>query len=672
MRDLFLTTRSFVKRLTAILRYQQALRDMNRYPDATAEDLGREDTCIICREEMQPWDPANAGQVERSRPKKLPCGHILHFGCLKSWLERQQVCPTCRRPVVINRPPQARNNRNGMVFRFGFNLLGNNNQNQQPPVDGAGGGIGAAPDGGQGGPPALGGGGGGQIGQDNGRDGGNGGFQLRVGPIRLVVARGGLQDLQDVAQRFPPQDEHQAAAGHQQLPQPQVQQQHGTAGNNQDLPASAAIQNIYTQLHQVNQQVIQATEQVRQDVVRLGEAEAQLAVLTALLQELNRLNARQVNAPQMTVQVTQAEYMRLREEQAIAQRVHEQLLQQEQIMQQLRHQVMHRVPAPDSVPGQQQPLGHVGQTPVQQQYAGQPQVQQTQAQQQRMHEQNTNHFLEAYARSHGLRVPQLQTEQRQAQPPATSTSAQMASIGPRHQDTRPSSSTPPPLMGQPGVPAGVRSMAANTRNPNIYNIGAPATAIPAGSPDLPEGVVIPPGWSLLPLGRPLNSPIPRQPTPSGSSAAATTLAPQPANGYPGAFARTPSQDALRRTSPAPTAPTATLDSLQGAINAATQAGTAPSQVGPTQNEARATNPEASDGETTEPHVTAPTPTRVPTWGGFGTVAGPNSSSLEHQADDASSSVQREGIGAGASSSTEKGKGKPVTVEEAGSDGEDEQ
>ena len=27
-------------------------------------------------------------------PKKLPCGHIFHFQCLRSWLERQQSCPT--------------------------------------------------------------------------------------------------------------------------------------------------------------------------------------------------------------------------------------------------------------------------------------------------------------------------------------------------------------------------------------------------------------------------------------------------------------------------------------------------------------------------------------------------------------------------------------------------
>jgi hypothetical protein len=44
-------------------------------------------TCIICREEM-------------SSAKKLPCGHFFHVHCLRSWLERQQTCPTCRAPVL--------------------------------------------------------------------------------------------------------------------------------------------------------------------------------------------------------------------------------------------------------------------------------------------------------------------------------------------------------------------------------------------------------------------------------------------------------------------------------------------------------------------------------------------------------------------------------------------
>ncbi|KAI9678823.1 MAG: E3 ubiquitin-protein ligase hrd1 [Caeruleum heppii] len=121
MRDVFLTIRSFVKRINDFVRYRRATRDMNeRYPDASAEEVAREEVCIICREEMRvqsadaraPQDPGRAAVghpparqtpphvEERSRPKRLPCGHILHFGCLRSWLERQQICPTCRRPVM--------------------------------------------------------------------------------------------------------------------------------------------------------------------------------------------------------------------------------------------------------------------------------------------------------------------------------------------------------------------------------------------------------------------------------------------------------------------------------------------------------------------------------------------------------------------------------------------
>lgn len=116
MRDLFVTTRSFIKRLNAVLRYRSATKDMNaKYPDATAAEIAADDTCIVCREEMRPWNQVNrdAGRTlggnqptrhaipmsEGKRAKKLPCGHILHMVCLKSWLERAQVCPTCRAPV---------------------------------------------------------------------------------------------------------------------------------------------------------------------------------------------------------------------------------------------------------------------------------------------------------------------------------------------------------------------------------------------------------------------------------------------------------------------------------------------------------------------------------------------------------------------------------------------
>lgn len=47
---------------------------MDRFPDATVQDLARCDgICIICREEMQP----------QGLNKKLNCGHVFHLHCLR-------------------------------------------------------------------------------------------------------------------------------------------------------------------------------------------------------------------------------------------------------------------------------------------------------------------------------------------------------------------------------------------------------------------------------------------------------------------------------------------------------------------------------------------------------------------------------------------------------------
>ncbi|KAI9143300.1 hypothetical protein BKA69DRAFT_1063400 [Paraphysoderma sedebokerense] len=122
IRDLYLTLRSFLVKVRDLIRYRQATRNMDqRYPNATADDLNRlsDRTCIICREDM--WAEGEVRPAEDERPvgnqqrrgqipKKLPCGHIFHFSCLRSWLERQQSCPTCRRPVLENnnnRGPQV-------------------------------------------------------------------------------------------------------------------------------------------------------------------------------------------------------------------------------------------------------------------------------------------------------------------------------------------------------------------------------------------------------------------------------------------------------------------------------------------------------------------------------------------------------------------------------------
>jgi E3 ubiquitin-protein ligase synoviolin len=107
VRDVYITARSFVSRLRALHRYQTATRNMDqRYPNATADEMAAmsDRTCIICRDEMVLHEAREAPvnpDGPNTTPKKLPCGHIFHFYCLRSWLERQQSCPTWFVPFKI-------------------------------------------------------------------------------------------------------------------------------------------------------------------------------------------------------------------------------------------------------------------------------------------------------------------------------------------------------------------------------------------------------------------------------------------------------------------------------------------------------------------------------------------------------------------------------------------
>lgn len=111
IRELYETFRNFKVRIADYIRYRKITSNMNdRFPDATPEELIASDaTCIICREEM-------------TTAKKLICGHLFHVHCLRSWLERQHTCPTCRALVV---PPE-----NGTTVAGGQQGSQSDNQRQ--------------------------------------------------------------------------------------------------------------------------------------------------------------------------------------------------------------------------------------------------------------------------------------------------------------------------------------------------------------------------------------------------------------------------------------------------------------------------------------------------------------------------------------------------------------
>ncbi|XP_040471069.1 E3 ubiquitin-protein ligase AMFR [Falco naumanni] len=70
-----------------------------RFAVATPEELAvNNDDCAIC------WDSMQSA-------RKLPCGHLFHSSCLRSWLEQDTSCPTCRMSLNITDNHHVRENR---------------------------------------------------------------------------------------------------------------------------------------------------------------------------------------------------------------------------------------------------------------------------------------------------------------------------------------------------------------------------------------------------------------------------------------------------------------------------------------------------------------------------------------------------------------------------------
>ena len=271
--------KSFIKRILHFVRYRNATRDMNeRYPDATAEEIAREDVCIICREEMHPWRQPGAanGQAprivsERLRPKKLPCGHLLHFACLRSWLERQQNCPTCRRPVAPTGGNNQGNTQAGAA-RDGRGHAGVLGQQPLPGLNQPGGANAQAP--GEARPRA---------------------WFLNLGPVRIGFGAG----RGDIVQNLVQQMQHDGQPGHG-----------GPAPNPNPAPAEAPqplgfsfgfgrrpAQNQFNH-QEVQLQILQLEQQILQEINGLMATAEQLNVVRLLQGELARLRAGQTNQNQ--------------------------------------------------------------------------------------------------------------------------------------------------------------------------------------------------------------------------------------------------------------------------------------------------------------------------------------------------------------------------------------
>lgn len=481
-----MTTRSFVKRLTALLRYKQALRDMNRYPDATAEDLGREDTCIICREEMRPWDP-NGGQIERTRPKKLPCGHILHFGCLKSWLERQQVCPTCRSSVVMDQQPQRNDQfRPRMAFHIAPNLP--NGQNQAAAANGQAPGV--------------------QDAQLNGQAA-QGGQQpaapragmryINLGPIRLGFAQGG-QEVAELANRMGVD----------------LNGPNGPAMPQANLPTTtptdlSTMEAVRSRLLEVDQRIQQEVRDIQQGIQNVQTAQQELQLINLMLAELARIR-------------------------------------------QFNHGQQLHVPAPNGQSRQPTPTPAAANTPV-----------------------------------GGI-------------PPANTAGGVPVAMPPMMP-------FPPgqfPLPTYPPAPPHPLNFRMNSPTVTRHRAASQTTAIPSGSPDLPEGVVIPPGWSLLPLQRL-----------DGAAAATGGPAPTGSGSGPGSHVNLPDLVQQARNAQAPQPPV-TAEDATSSTNGAT-AGHSELHNGDAQQPAH-----VSTAEPTQ--VAAPTPV-TPHWGGSAQLFGGGSGGL---------------------------------------------
>ncbi|KAH9602354.1 hypothetical protein KSS87_020019 [Heliosperma pusillum] len=130
---LFLNIRALlsavVKRIKGFIKLKIALGALHvALPDATSEEIqAYDDECAICRASdllllcacllLLPQLSLHLSLFfsfePMARAKRLPCKHLFHLDCLRSWLDQSLMemytCPTCRKPLFVGRPEREAN-----------------------------------------------------------------------------------------------------------------------------------------------------------------------------------------------------------------------------------------------------------------------------------------------------------------------------------------------------------------------------------------------------------------------------------------------------------------------------------------------------------------------------------------------------------------------------------
>jgi len=70
----------------------EVIRGLSRLQVAAKYESLADDTCSICREELD----AHSGSTF-----SLPCGHVFHESCVKPWFMRHHTCPNCRADITL-------------------------------------------------------------------------------------------------------------------------------------------------------------------------------------------------------------------------------------------------------------------------------------------------------------------------------------------------------------------------------------------------------------------------------------------------------------------------------------------------------------------------------------------------------------------------------------------